>query len=184
MFFLRKGCREEDRFSLTLFGYSFGLLSRKQKERNCILHARSVFKLNIWSIRCSEDSDLNLRERAPWYLAGVASMTYNVLWLAMVLSARLLVIYVCRHLVDMCGYAAGYYVCSVYSLWLCEDITAGYHVCWYTSQLCSKLMCFTFKWWYMWWYMAYITLNKLSDQQCVSTLTCELCSKLMCFTSK
>ena len=35
-----------------------------------------------------------------------------------------------------------------------------------TCELCSKLMCFTSKW----WHMTYITLNKLFGQQCVSDL--------------
>ena len=33
-----------------------------------------------------------------------------------------------------------------------------------TCELCSKLICFISKW----WYMAYITLTKLLDQHCVS----------------
>ena len=48
------------------------------------------------------------------YLAGVSSMTYNVLWLAMVLSARLVVTYMCA---------------SAVIWWLCEDIAAGYYMC-------------------------------------------------------
>ena len=36
-----------DMLKITLFGKGFGLLSMQQKERDCILHSRSVSKLNI-----------------------------------------------------------------------------------------------------------------------------------------
>ena len=95
-------------------------------------------KIPIWTCVC-----------APLYLAGVACMTYNVLWLAVVLSARLLVTRVCCHLVAMCGYYSwllymlcllrvvmwGYYSWLLYMLCLLPVVMWGYYS-WLSYMLC------------------------------------------------